>query len=66
MMKFECIKGIVDSDNINIIAMQGDQVIFNEANEGEVWVEGVSGYCKGFELCLSLKQVVEHFKVVTE
>jgi hypothetical protein len=41
MMKFECIKGMVDSDNINIIAMQGDQVIFNEANEGEVWVEGV-------------------------
>jgi hypothetical protein len=65
-MKFECIKGMVDSDNINIIVMQGDQVVFNEANEGEVWVEGVLGYCKGFELCLSPKQVVEHFKVVTE
>jgi hypothetical protein len=66
MMKFECIKGMVDSDNINIIAMQGDQVIFNEVNEGEVWVEGASGYCKGFELNLSPRQVVEHFKVVTE
>ena len=65
-MKFECIKGMVDSDNINIIVMQGDQVIFNEVNEGEVWVEGISGYCKGFELNLSPRQVVEHFKVVTE
>jgi hypothetical protein len=65
-MKFECIKGMVDSDNINIIAMQGDQVVFNEANEGKVWVEGVSGYCKGFELCLTPRQVVEYFKVITE
>ena len=60
------IKKMVPGDNLNIIAMQGDQVIFNEVNEGEVWVEGVSGYCKGYELNLSPRQVVEHFKVITE
>jgi hypothetical protein len=63
-MKFECIKGIADSDNINVIAMQGDIVIFNESEEGNVYVEGIAGWCKGFELNFTPKQFTEHFKSI--
>jgi hypothetical protein len=63
-MKFECIKGMADSDNVNVVVMQGDIVIFNEANEGDVLVEGVAGWCKGVELNFTPKQFTEHFKVI--
>jgi hypothetical protein len=63
-MKFECIKGMADSDNINVVVMQGDVVIFNECSEGDVYVEGIAGWCKGIELNFTPKQFVEHFKVI--
>jgi hypothetical protein len=63
-MKFECIKGMADSDNVNVVVMQGDIVIFNEVNEGDVLVEGVAGWCKGVELNFTPKQFTEHFKVI--
>jgi hypothetical protein len=63
-MKFECIKGMADSDNVNVVVMQGDIVIFNEVNEGDVLVEGVEGWCKGVELNFTPKQFTEHFKVI--
>jgi hypothetical protein len=63
-MKFECIKGMADSDNVNVVIMQGDIVIFNEVNEGDVLVEGVAGWCKGVELNFTPKQFTEHFKVI--
>lgn len=63
-MKFECIKGMADSDNINVIVMQGDVVIFSEYSEGDVYVEGVAGWCRGLELNFTPKQFVEHFKVI--
>lgn len=63
-MKFECIKGMADSDNINVVVMQGDIVIFNQHSEGDVYVEGVAGWCEGFELNFTPKQFVEHFKVI--
>ena len=53
-MKFKCIKGMADSDNVNVIIMQNDVVIFNESSEGEVLVEGIAGWCKGWELSLAL------------
>ena len=62
-MKFECIKGMADSDNVNVVVMQGDIVILNEVNEGEVLVEGRAGWCKGIELNFTPKQFVEHFKI---
>ena len=40
-MKFKCIKGIADSENINVIVMQNDIVIFNESDEGKVLVKGI-------------------------
>ena len=63
-MKFKCIKGIADSDNVNVIIMQNDAVIFNESSEGEVLVEGIAGWCKGRELSFTPKQFVEHFEVI--
>ena len=63
-MKFECIKGMADADNINVIVMQGDVVIFNECGEGIMEVEGIAGWCEGFELNFTPKQFTEHFRVI--
>ena len=63
-MKFKCIKGIADSENINVIVMQNDIVIFNESDEGKVLVEGIAGWCKGWELSFTPKQFEEHFEVI--
>lgn len=63
-MKFECIKGMADRDNINVVVMQGDIVIFNENSEGEIMVEGEAGWCKGLELNFTPKEFAEHFKVI--
>ena len=62
-MKFECIKGMADSDNVNVIVMQGDIVTFDGIDEGEVCVTGKAGWCAGVELNFTPKQFVEHFKV---
>lgn len=63
-MKFECIKGMADSDDVNVIVMQGDVVKFIEADEGEVIVIGIAGWCMGLELNFPPKKMVEHFKVI--
>lgn len=63
-MKFQCIKGMSDNENVNIVVMQGDIVKFIEQNEGEILVEGLAGWCNGFELCFTPKQFVEHFQVI--
>jgi len=63
-MEFECTKGMTDTDNINVIVMQGDVVVFNECGEGTVEVEGIAGWCKGLELSFTPKQFAEHFKVI--
>ena len=65
-MKFECIKGMADSDNINVVCMQGDIVKYIDNGEGEVLVEGVAGWCFSIELTFTPKQFVEHFKVIKE
>ena len=62
MEKFECIKGIADNENINVIVMQGDIVIVNEVNEGDILVEGYAGWCEGLELNFTPKQFTECFK----
>lgn len=63
-MKFQCIKGMSDNENVNIVVMQGDIVKFIEQNEGEILVEGLAGWCNGFELYFTPKQFVEHFQVI--
>lgn len=63
-MKFECIKGIADRDNINVVVMQGDVVTLNYSREELVGVEGVAGWCKGHELIFTPKKFVECFKVI--
>ena len=61
-MKFECIKGIATSDNISVVVMEGDVVELISTDEGDILVEGVSGWCKGFELNFSPREFVTHFK----
>ena len=63
MKKLECIKGMNDSSNINVILLQGDILIVTEVSEGEVLLEGLEGWCEGFELCFTPNQIVDHFKV---
>jgi len=40
---FECIKGLADSENINIVVVQGDVVKFVSFEEGDIYVEGIKG-----------------------
>jgi hypothetical protein len=61
-MKFECIKGYATKESI--VCMKGDVVKFIESDEEIVFLEGVAGWCKGVELSLSPKTVVEHFQVI--
>jgi len=63
MKKLECIKGMVDSSNTNVVLLQGDILKVIEVSEGEVVLEGLDGWCAGFELCFTPKQIVEYFKV---
>ena len=63
-MKFECIKGMATSDNISVVAMQGDIVIVVSTDEGEVVVEGKAGWCTGFELNFTPREFTTHFKYV--
>lgn len=64
--KFECIKGAADLDNLNVICMQGDIVEFISNEEGYVDVIGIAGWCNGFELSFTPKQLVEHFKSIID
>ena len=61
-MKFKCIKGLATSDNVSVVVMEGDIVELVSTDEGEVLVEGVAGWCKGFELTFTPKEFVTHFK----
>jgi hypothetical protein len=63
-MKFECIKGVATSDNVSVVVMQGDWVELVSTDEGEVLVNGVAGWCNGFELTFSPKEFTTHFRVM--
>jgi len=63
-MKFECIKGMADSENMNVVVMQGDIVVLNETDNGWVYCEGIAGWCKGIEIDFTPSQFTEHFKVI--
>jgi hypothetical protein len=63
-MKFECIKGMADADNVNVVVMQGDVVEFLDRVENSIEVEGVTGWCMGVELSFTPKQFVEHFRCI--
>jgi hypothetical protein len=44
--------------------MQGDWVELVSTDEGEVLVNGVAGYCNGFELTFSPREFTTHFKSI--
>jgi hypothetical protein len=60
--KFECIKGIADKENINVICVKGDIVILESTDEGEVLITSVCGFSEGYELSLTPSQFVESFE----
>ena len=57
-----CNKGAADVENTNVVFMKGDVVLLIEVSEGEVVIEGVTGWCEGFELSLNPKQFTECFE----
>jgi hypothetical protein len=63
-MKFKCIKGLADKENISIVCMQGDVVELVETSDGEILVNGISGWCDEFELTFTPKEFVEYFCVL--
>ena len=62
--KFECIKGLADSENMNVIVMQGDTVELVDHEDGEICVEGIKGWCSAQELFFTPRQFVTHFKSI--
>ena len=62
--KFECIKGLETTDNLSVIVMQGDIVELVDHEEGDICVEGIRGWCSGFELNFTPRQFVSHFKSI--
>ena len=62
-MKLECIKGFTDSDNVNVICLQGDVVTVTQVEEGGISCEGEYGWCAGFELDLTPSRIAECFRV---
>ena len=64
--RLKCIEGLADSDNVNVICLQGDEVEVREVNEGCIEVEGVFGWCEGVELSFTPKQVAQHFSWLSE
>ncbi len=58
---FTCIKGMLDSNNVDILVMVGDVVTLKEIQGGKILVEGTQGWCVGFELSFTPEQFVQHF-----
>jgi hypothetical protein len=63
-MKFQCTKGMATSDNISVVVMESDVVELVSTDEGEVVVNGVAGWCKGFELTFTPREFTTHFRTV--
>lgn len=62
--KFECIRGLADNENMNVIVMQGDIVELVDHEDGEICVEGIKGWCSAHELFFTPSQFVTHFKSI--
>ena len=63
-MKFQCIKGMADAEDLNVIVTQQDVVRVTEVEDGLIHVVGEAGWCTGMELSFTPKQFTEHFKVI--
>ena len=63
MAKYQCIKGMADAENLNVIITQCDVVKVVKVEEGSIHVEGEAGWCEGKKLSFTPKQFTEHFKV---
>ena len=63
-MKFQCTKGMATSDYISVVVMESDVVELVSTDEGEVVVNGIAGWCKGFELNFTPREFTTHFRTV--
>lgn len=60
--KYICVKGRADKEDINVMFTKGDVVMVVEMSEGEVLVEGLTGWCEGYELSLRPSIFAECFE----
>jgi len=63
-MKIQCIKGFTDSENHQVICLQGDVAKVIESSEDEVLIQIEAGWLAGAELSLTPSHVVEHFRSI--
>ena len=61
MTQLKCIKGFTDSDNLNVVCLQGDEVVVLMVEEGDVLLEGTRGGCKAFEFSVTPQELAENF-----
>jgi len=61
-MKFKCIKGLVEGENV--VIMQNDEVQFISSDDRDIVVFGIKGWCDGMGLTFTPKQLVEHFESI--
>ena len=64
MKVLKCIRGIYDETNV--ICLEGDLVRVMNVVEGEILVEGLEGWCIGFDLSFTPKQIVSNFSYHSE
>ena len=62
MIYLECIKGYFTEENV--VFLEGDVVEVLSVEEGMVYLEGVSGWCKGIEMNFSPRIIAECFKTI--
>lgn len=62
IMKLEAIKGYYTEENV--VFLTGDIVELVLMGEGNIMLEGVAGWCKGFIMEFDPETVATHFKVI--
>lgn len=58
----QCVKGIADSGNINILCMKGDVIKVTEIVEETITAEVIQGWMQGIYLTFTPQQIVDHFE----
>lgn len=59
MKLLKCIRGM--HDDTNVFCLQGDIVKVVDVNEGLITIEGVEGWCVGWEFEFSAKEIASSF-----
>ena len=57
----QCVKGIADSENINILCLKGDVIKVIDIEE-VITADVIVGWMQGLELTFTPQQIVDHFE----